>query len=153
MNASDRTPYDTGARAEPALWVGKIGGEWRAGTGGNRPAEPGDFGRVDFDSDNGDTIATVYGDRQEDGSHILTVYAHDSEGVTVRETAEDANVEMREALRAWREAEAAFAAACAEEEETGREVPADAYYARDDAAVTFADAAADWIAARLGVTS
>jgi ferric-dicitrate binding protein FerR (iron transport regulator) len=88
-------------------------------------------------------------------THALTPYdtGARAEPLTVRETSEDANADMRKALQAWREAEADFAAACEREEETGLEVPADAYYARDDAAVTFAEFAAEWIARRLRVSA
>lgn len=50
------SPYDTGARLEPHPWV-------HGGTTGSRyqrPAEPDDYGRVDFDDDEGTTIATVH---------------------------------------------------------------------------------------------
>ncbi|MGO1276985.1 MAG: hypothetical protein ACTMIG_13695 [Corynebacterium variabile] len=54
---SKLTPYDTGERLEPVAWV-------RGGTtspdGLARPAEDDDFGRVDFDLDDGTTLATVY---------------------------------------------------------------------------------------------
>lgn len=50
------TPYDTGARLEPHLWVrdGITGSEYQ------RPAEADDYGRVDFDDDEGTTIATLH---------------------------------------------------------------------------------------------
>jgi hypothetical protein len=77
MNTSNRTPYDTGERAEPLIWVGRRGDEWRAGTGGTRAAEPDDFGRVDFDDDTKNTIGTVHGVRNADGTYTLHVYLHD----------------------------------------------------------------------------
>ena len=50
------SPYDTGARLEPHPWVhdGTKGSEYQ------RPADPDDYGRVDFDDDEGTTIATVH---------------------------------------------------------------------------------------------
>lgn len=153
LGVDARSPYDTGERAQPSPWSTLRRHELPYLTGAQLAEELDRFGRVDFDGDDGTTFATVHADRQADGSYVVEVYAHDSEGVTVRETSEDANATMRAALTAWREAEAAYVAACEEEEETGREKDADAYYSRDDAAVEFANVAADWIAARLGVTS
>lgn len=50
------SPYDTGERLEPHPWVrdGITGNEYR------RPAERDDYGRVDFDDDEGTTIATLH---------------------------------------------------------------------------------------------
>lgn len=50
------SPYDTGARLEPHPWVhdGTTGSEYQ------RPAEADDYGRVDFDDDEGTTIATLH---------------------------------------------------------------------------------------------
>lgn len=77
MNASPRTPYDTGERAEPKMWVGRRDGEWRAGSALDRPAEFDDFGRVDFDDDSSQTFGTVHGVRGEDGTFTLHVFLHD----------------------------------------------------------------------------
>jgi len=54
---SELTPYDTGARLEPQVWVH---GAVTSPNGDARTAVPGDFGRVDFDNDESATIATVY---------------------------------------------------------------------------------------------
>lgn len=88
MNA--RTPYDKGTRAEPVPWaVRKAGGEWRAGSMGQRPADWDDFGRVDFDDDAGQTLATVYASQGLDerghlsGHWVMEVYLHD-ESVAVK---------------------------------------------------------------------
>lgn len=51
------TPYDTGARLEPHVWVH---GQTTSPEGRARPAEDGDFGRVDFDLDDGTSLVTVY---------------------------------------------------------------------------------------------
>ncbi len=65
MNLS---PYDTGHRAEPQLWV-------RPGDSAIdsfRPApEPDRYGKVDFDDDGGATIATVYLEKNAGGGYTL----------------------------------------------------------------------------------
>jgi hypothetical protein len=68
MMKHEPTPYDTGVRLEPLVWVrdGITGKENR------RPAEAGDYGRVDFDDDASCTIATAYIAR-EGGAHVLHV--------------------------------------------------------------------------------
>ena len=53
------TPYDTGERAEPTAWsVGE---------------DDEDYGKVDFDDDAGETIATVWFERRDDGKYELVV--------------------------------------------------------------------------------
>ncbi len=54
--APRHTPYDLGTRLEPLVWV-KDG---ITGQENPRPSEPDDYGRVDFDDDEGATIATVH---------------------------------------------------------------------------------------------
>lgn len=71
------TPYDTGARLEPQLWVHPSGSGWISGKENLRPSEPDDFGRVDFDDDSGCTIVTAYVERREDGALVMHVYSHD----------------------------------------------------------------------------
>ena len=54
--APRHTPYDLGTRLEPLVWV-------RDGITGQenpRPSEQDDYGRVDFDDEEGGTIATVH---------------------------------------------------------------------------------------------
>jgi len=150
---TDRTPYDTGSRAQPLAWVRNTGGEWIAGSEYQRPAESDDFGRVDFDGDDGSTLATVYAERQGDGmgaAYILDVFAHDYDGVIVRESNDDANADMLAALKTWREAQKAFSAACGDEDNPTEPESSD-YWNRDDAGVEFANIAEAWIARRLGV--
>lgn len=60
------TPYDTGERAEPKLWVGS-----RQGLG--KTNDPDDWGKVDFENDSGETIAVVYMQRDADGGYTLHV--------------------------------------------------------------------------------
>lgn len=73
---SERTPYDTGVRAQPHPWVKYLSkiGEWVAGSENLRPAQDDDFGRVDFDDDSGATLATVYVDRDETGTYTAHVF-------------------------------------------------------------------------------
>lgn len=58
------TPYDTGARLEPRVWVHE---NVTSPNGEARPAEPGDYGRVDFDNDEGATVASLYIEAIEHG--------------------------------------------------------------------------------------
>lgn len=61
---AELTPYDTGARLEPAVWVhGKV----TSPDGRAREAVAADYGRVDFDNDEGATIATLYIEPAESG--------------------------------------------------------------------------------------
>lgn len=60
-NLTDRlTPFDNGTRLEPRPWVRKAGGTWFAGSDPVRRADDDDFGRVDFDNDEGGTVCVVY---------------------------------------------------------------------------------------------
>ncbi len=69
------TPYDTGARMEPKLWVGK----------NQKPTNTADldrFGRVDFENDEGASMVTVYVEPGEDGQvnvHIVPLASDESE--------------------------------------------------------------------------
>lgn len=65
------TPYDTGARLEPHPWVAIRGHvatpvRWCADAADREP-DPEDFGRVDFDDDQGRTVLTAYVARGPDG--------------------------------------------------------------------------------------
>lgn len=58
---TERTPYDTGAVLQPHIW-------------GDTPLdEPGDWGKVDFDGDAGETVAIVSSERVN-GQYVLSVY-------------------------------------------------------------------------------
>ena len=65
---AELNPYDTGKRLEPHPWVtnGIV-------VPGGRPrlAEDNEFGRVDFDTDDGTTIATVYLEPVENGYRMM----------------------------------------------------------------------------------
>lgn len=149
LGVDARSPYDTGERAQPNPWITLRRHVLHYLTGAQLAEELDRFGRVDFDNDASETVATVYVERTAEGAHRVRVFAHDSDALVIEDNA-DAHADMREALAIWREAEAAYAAACEEEEATGREKDHDAYQYRDDAAVEFADVAAAWIERRLG---
>lgn len=55
------TPYDTGQRAEPKVWEA-----------GHRESND-DFGKVDFNTDDDYTLATLYIERDGDG-YVLRGY-------------------------------------------------------------------------------
>ncbi|GAA3844766.1 hypothetical protein KACC15558_26250 [Brevibacterium ammoniilyticum] len=61
---ADLTPYDTGKRLEPRVWVH---GTVTSPDGEAREAVEADYGRVDFDNDMGATIATVFMEPSERG--------------------------------------------------------------------------------------
>lgn len=54
---SELTPYDTGERLEPHVWVR---GQTASPGGRPRRATQSDYGRVDFDTDDGTTALTLY---------------------------------------------------------------------------------------------
>lgn len=56
------TPYDTGRRAEPKVWEAR-----------HRETAD-DFGKVDFDAEDDFTIATLYIERDADGTYALRGY-------------------------------------------------------------------------------
>lgn len=64
------TPYDTGARLQPQVWVS---------ADGRRPTEDDDdrYGKVDFDNDESATLGTVHAERV-DGTYVVVVYSHET---------------------------------------------------------------------------
>lgn len=72
--AVSHTPYDTGAVLEPFPWVHKDG---TTGTD-RRPCEDDDYGRVDFDNDEGATIVTLRVTRDGD-RYVLEIYGNDED--------------------------------------------------------------------------
>lgn len=75
------TPYDTGERLVPKTWVTSTAGLTRDNIN--------DFGKVDFDNDEGATMATVWIARDASGDYTLhvndlsdriTVVLNDSDG-------------------------------------------------------------------------
>lgn len=68
-------PYDTGERLEPKPWVELDLRDWMVTSLDPRPADPDDFGRVDFDDDEGATIAVIHMEKRTlpDGSEEYVV--------------------------------------------------------------------------------
>lgn len=66
------TPYDTGVRAEPRVWpTTTIDLNDLAPIA--RGLEEDRFGRVDFDDENGDSLFTVWVERNEQGAHVVHI--------------------------------------------------------------------------------
>lgn len=65
------SPYDTGERLEPRPWV-------MQGTVARAYMDPDDFGKVDFDDDEGATIATVWFEKQKDGGYVMHIRSSDA---------------------------------------------------------------------------
>jgi hypothetical protein len=58
---TERNPYQTGERLVPIKW---------------NPAQMrdhGDYGKVDFDNESGETVCTVHVSRNDDGTHTVHV--------------------------------------------------------------------------------
>ena len=62
---SKPTPYDTGKRLEPRAWQNA-----------HRESED-DFGKVDFDNEESATVATLYIERDDDGTYALRGYTNE----------------------------------------------------------------------------
>lgn len=63
---SRRTPYDTGKRSEPKVWPRGV------------MEDDGDYGKVDFENDEGGTIATLYIEQSDDrSSYTLKGYTNE----------------------------------------------------------------------------
>jgi hypothetical protein len=67
------TPYDTGDRLEPHEWVK---GQVATPSGLPRQAMPDDFGRVDFDDDESNTLMTVFAEPDGKGGVRLIVFGN-----------------------------------------------------------------------------
>lgn len=65
---AEQTPYDTGERLEPHVWV--TNGIVVPG-GHPRFAEEGEYGRVDFDADDGTTVLTLHVQRADNGYRMV----------------------------------------------------------------------------------
>lgn len=68
-------PYDTGKRAEPKPW---FRGEWTpedyaAMSPIERTIEEDRFGKVDFEDDEGRTVATVWIEKGADGEYVVHI--------------------------------------------------------------------------------
>ena len=70
------TPYDVGERAQPMLWQKdrfEVKDTMRHG-------DPGDIGKVDFDNEEGATVATVHVSRDPvTGSYVVHVMPHNDD--------------------------------------------------------------------------
>jgi hypothetical protein len=73
---ADRTPYDTGKRSEPKVWTK------------SHIEDDDDYGKVDFENDEGGTLATLYIEKDEDGTYALRGDANEPLKVEI-ETDED----------------------------------------------------------------
>lgn len=69
---AELNPYDTGERLEPHVWVN---GEVVSPGGLPRRTTEDDYGRVDFDADDGTTILTLYIERADNG-YTLNINHH-----------------------------------------------------------------------------
>jgi hypothetical protein len=64
------TPYDAGARLEPRTWVTSTAGLTRDNVD--------DFGKVDFDNEEGATMLTVWAEPGEEGVTVLHARTFDN---------------------------------------------------------------------------
>lgn len=71
----DLTPYDTGERATPIPWV-STGSDFTAILDDR---DPEDFGNVDFEDDEGRTIATIHLSRRDDGGYTIHIMPMDDD--------------------------------------------------------------------------
>lgn len=60
------TPYDTGSRLEARSWI-----PYGTNVSEVTPAE--NFGKVDFDDDEGGTVAVIYMERSADGKFVVHI--------------------------------------------------------------------------------
>lgn len=67
------TPYDTGQRAEPKVWLTRTRNAFTQLDEADRETEEDRYGKVDFDDDEGTSIVTVWVERNERGYPILHV--------------------------------------------------------------------------------
>ena len=69
------TPYDTGERLEPKLWVGSTQG---VGSQNDRD----DWGKVDFDNDESSTELTIYVE-DKGGDLVVHIYSQGGREYTI----------------------------------------------------------------------
>ncbi|MFI9629238.1 hypothetical protein [Streptomyces sp. NPDC052042] len=60
------SPYDTGARCEPKPWI-------PYGTTVTKATPAEDFGKVDFEDDQGSIVCVMHVERRADGGHVIHV--------------------------------------------------------------------------------
>ncbi|GAA1457500.1 hypothetical protein NE857_21775 [Nocardiopsis exhalans] len=73
MSTPYLTPYDTGARCEPQVWLTPTRLALEKSSPDARAIEEGRFGRVDFDNDEARTVCTVHIERGEDGRYVVVI--------------------------------------------------------------------------------
>jgi hypothetical protein len=67
------TPYDTGQRAEPKVWESR-----------HRESDN-DYGKVDFNAEDDATIATLYIERDKDGTYAIRGYTSEPLKIEIKE--------------------------------------------------------------------
>lgn len=77
--AEELSPYDTGKRLEPHVWVRD---KMVSPNGETRPAEIDEYGRVDFDADGGTTILTLFIE-PTDGGYQMSVEQSGDDYLTI----------------------------------------------------------------------
>ena len=82
------TPYDTGQRAEPRVWTNAGDSLDQFGPIA-RGMEEDRYGRVDFDDENGDSLFTVWVDRNEQGARVVHIQQLSQTPVAIRIHGED----------------------------------------------------------------
>jgi hypothetical protein len=73
---AEPTPYDTGERLEPRVWPTSEPGV---------KYSPTRYGKVDFDDEESSTVATLWIERQGDGTYTLKGYTNEPLTIEVEE--------------------------------------------------------------------
>lgn len=73
------TPYDTGRRGEPQVWSHITPREFAVASPIERELEADRFGKVDLDGDDGETLVTVWIERNDAGEHVVHIQEHTTE--------------------------------------------------------------------------
>lgn len=82
------TPYDTGKRAEPSVWgraeLPRPSTELTPEAYAELLTKAEDtYGRVDFDDDEGATVATIYVEKNDRGHYVIHVEAREDVGLVI----------------------------------------------------------------------
>ncbi len=78
------TPYDTGLRAEPKVWPTPTRISLARSAPIARELDEDRFGRVDFDDENGESLFTVWVERNEQGARVVHIQQLGPEPVAIR---------------------------------------------------------------------
>ncbi|AYB70192.1 hypothetical protein SEA_ONEIAGILLIAN_82 [Microbacterium phage OneinaGillian] len=73
MTDSYLSPYDTGKRAEPRPWTLSTKAAIAEMGPISRQFSEADFGKVDFENDSSEHVATVWFERGDDGAYVMHV--------------------------------------------------------------------------------